>query len=404
MSAITAADIAAALKPMYGSQGQKSLVFDKKARPFLSMLKTIEEFEGQYYPLPVLYEDSLGGSNTFTTAQTNVGAPGMETFQVDPTSNYYRIVQISTQALRRAKSSLGSFITQTKLKYDSALNGLANDIETSLFRSADGHLATISGAPAAGVVTLSNAGDAKLFAIGEKLVCANSITAALHTGEVGTVTATDPVAGTITVSGTITNWGDTDVIFRQGDYVSASDTLHLHGLADWIPTSLESGTFMGVTRTGKREKLAGMYFSDGSLTDIEYSMFTALCQMGDRSAAPVDKILTDYTLWGLLAKELGIEVSRDPRDGDAGMTRIGIAHPNGVAEVVPCTKCQPNTAWPLTSEDWVLVSLGPAAGIFDDDGQLAQRISNADGIETRAVGFPELGCSAPVRSGRIAFS
>lgn len=406
MAAITASDLDAAYKVLYKGQQMESLVADERARPFLTRVKKDPNLEGDYFPLPVMYEDVGGGSLTFSKSQENQAAPAMAQFAIDA-SAYYRTVQITTKALRKAKSNLGAFISKQKIRTDSALNALANDLEKALFRSADAHLAQISssgftsGTP--NYLVLSNLSDVKLFAIGDQIVAAAALTNAPHAA-VGTITAIAYDTGTLTVSGTLTSWANSHYIWREGDHVGASDTLGLHGLNDWIPATLEASTFMGVTRSANRDLLAGFYYSGGSLADIEYSLFYALCQMGDRIAAPVDVILVDYTLWGLLCKEMGIEVKRDPRDGKLGFASVAIAHPNGVAEVLPCKYCQPSTAWLMTMEDWTLFSLGDVVGVFDDDGSTMMRISDTDGIEVRCVSYPELGCSRPARSGRVAFS
>jgi hypothetical protein len=202
---------------------------------------------------------------------------------------------------------------------------------------------------------------------------------------------------------TPTDWGTVDTLFRQGDYTEADDEKRLHGLNDWIPTGTPA-TLLGQARTANREALAGIYLSTGSYSDIEHSLIQGMAKMGDYFGGAPDVILMDYTLWGLLVKELNLQVRRVVRDGKAGVEPITILGPNGPADVVPCTFCQPATAWCLTMSTWKLYSAGPCVGIFDDDGNSILRVSNDDALETRAVSYPQLGCNQPGRNMRIAFS
>lgn len=412
MSAITESDLDAAYKEMYDGQEMQDVVYDEFARPFFTRLAKMEELSGDFYPLPVLYEDVGGGSCTFSTAQTNVAAMEMGVFQIDA-ADYHRVVQIKAKALRKI-TDVGAFLTKQKVKVDSMLRALANDIEKSLFRTATGLLANYTAVTgiSTGVITLTVASDAKLFSINDALkVAADEATNPVSAA--GYVIAKDPEAGTITVSatmggaaGTPTGWdgAGVDHIFREGDYTAANDAKRLHGLANWIPTSVSSATFLGQRRDYNRNALAGIYSTSGSLADIESSLVTAMAKLGDYFGGKPDTILVDYPLWALFAKELNLQVRRVVRDGKAGVEPITILGPNGPADVIPCSFCQPNTAWILTLDTWKLYSAGPAVGIFDDDGNTILRVSNDDALETRAVSYPELGCEAPGKNMRLAFA
>lgn len=406
MAAITETDLDAAYKEMYDGQEQQNIVFDEFARPFLTRLKKKTDLAGDFYPLPVLYEDVGGGSCTFSTAQTNVAAMEMGVFQIDAV-DYHRVVQVKAKALRKVKD-VGAFLTQQKVKVDSMLRALANDLEKSLYRTASGELGQISSI-STGVITLATPEDAKLFAINDALVVSTA-TSSNPRADIGYVIAKDMESGTITVStsmggsaGDPTSWAADDYIFRQGDFTAADDEKRIHGLADWIPTGTP-GTLLGQARTANREALAGIYKSDGSYNDIEHSLVSAMASLNDYFGGNPDLILMDSSLWTLLAKELGIQVRRVVRDGKAGVEPISIMGPNGVAECVPCSFCQPATAWIIDLSTWTLFSCGETAGIFDDDGNTILRVSDDDSLETRGVSYPQLGCKAPGKNLRLAFS
>lgn len=417
MAAINDTDLDAAYKEMYAGQEMQDIVYDEFARPFFTRLEKMEDLAGDFYPLPVLYEDVGGGACTFSIAQAVVAGMELGVFQIDA-ADYHRVVQIKAKALRKI-TDVGAFLTKQKVKVDSMLRALANDVEKSLYRKASGLLATYTAVTgiSSGVITLTNPSDAKLFNINDALVVAvDEATAPVGAPQVGYVIAKSPENGTITVAtsmggsaATPTGWdgAGVDHIFRYGDYIAGGDTKRLHGLENWMPNSTvfaSETTFLGQARSANREALAGIYSSEGSLSNIESSIVTAMSKLGDYFGGNPDLILVDYPLWAAFAQELGITVRRVVRDGKAGVEPISVMGPNGVADVVPCSFCQPNTAWILTLNTWKLYSAGPAVGIFDDDGNSILRVSNDDALETRGVSYPELGCEAPGKNMRLEFS
>lgn len=411
MAAISSTNLTNALKTLYIGQKMNNLVFDKKSRPFLTRVKKNGSFQGKTMPIPIMYEDVGGGSNTFSHALANQAAPATETFDIDIKS-YYRVVQVNTKALRRSKSELGSFLKAQVVKFDSAINALSNDLEKALFRTKSGQLGTIDSTVNTStlVCPLANAGEAKNFQIGGSYVAADTIASALRSATPMTVSSIDYANNSITF-GDGTNlgtqsWAAGDLIFREGDYVSASDTLALSGLDDWLPTTVASSgdSHFGVDRYNWREKLAGIYKSDGDLNNIRSSILDLATQMADVNGAAPDTLFINFPLWSQLADEMDIDVRRDPMDGHGGFKSLWIAGPGGMIEIIPCTFCQANTGWLLTMKTWTLWSMGDPVGIYSDDGQMAQRVYNADALETRICSYPQLACNAPGQNGRVAFS
>jgi hypothetical protein len=411
--AITAAQLQAAFKAYYAGQAIQNLTFGKKSRPFLNALMATrdEGFEGDDYPVPVVYEDVGGGSNTFATAQANAAAPALATFHAD-VAKYYRVVQIETVALRKAKSDKGSFLRTQFLKTDSALNALANDLEKSLFRKSSGALGVIDATTTitSTSIVLTNVADAKNFAVNDVLVAAANVTSSLRSATGNRVAAVNKITGTLTMDTEGDNgspdlgWVVGDSLFRMGDYVSSSDTLHLNGLQDFIPDTVASNdSFQGVNRFPDRQRLAGTVYA-GSLTDIEYSIYQCLSQMADQSEAEPDTLFCNNDLAALLAKELNLNVQRNPQDGKAGMGPMTILGPRGPLSVQPATFCPPNMAFVLPMDAMKLISLGMTVGIFDDDGTPLLRQTAADAVEVRAVSYPQLTCSRPAHLGKINFT
>ncbi len=411
MAAISSTNLSNALKTLYIGQKMNNLVFNKKSRPFLSKVKKNGNFQGGHMPIPVMYSDVAGGSSTFSKAQANIGAPSLEKFEID-VKTLYRVVQVNTKALRKSKSDLGTFLSAQVVKFDSAINAMSNDLERQLFRTSSAEIGTIDASVDTNtlVCPLANDGESKNFQVGDDIVAADTVASSLRSSTSMTVSAVDHANNQITF-GDGTNlgtqsWAAGDLLFREGDYVSASDTLHISGLEDWIPTSVASSgdSFFGVDRYPARESLAGVYKSDGDLQNIRSSILSLATQMADYNGAAPDTLLINFPLWAQLADEMDIDVRRDPMDGKGGFKSLWIAAPGGMIEVLPCTFCQANTGWLLTMKTWTLWSMGDPVGIYSDDGQMAQRVYNADALETRICSYPQLACNLPGHNGRILFA
>ena len=403
---ITVTNLSNSLKILYAEPRVFNLVFNALQRPFLTKVAKNTEFEGNYMPVPVMYEASAGGSSTFSNAQANSGYIRQANFQID-LADYYRVITIETKALRKAKSIAGSFLTQQQMKIDGMLESLSDDLETSLFRTADGYIGSVDGTASSTTnLVLENAGDAKNFQVGDKLVAAADSASALRSSTTITVNAIDYDSGSMTLSANwdSQSWADGDLIWREGDYTEANDKFHLRGLPDWLPVTVSgSDSFLGVNRSYNRARLAGRYIT-GSLSDIEESIVEAAAKVADIAGIHGDVMFCDHTLWSLLAKEMGVVVRRKVQEGVGGFENLSIMGPKGIIEIIPSTKCGANTGWLLKLDTWKLWSAGPTVGIINDDGNIIMRISDKDGIEIRAVSFPQLACYKPVQNARIAFS
>jgi len=391
------------LKELYAGQAVQELAYDKSSRPFLSMLKKNPGFGGVIYPLPVVYEDTMGRSATFTNAQSNVSGSSITQFQIDVVANY-SIARITTDALLRARNDKGAFLRGLKHMVDSAINVLANDIESALFRDRSGARGRISSGYAGTTLTLVDADDIVNFAVGMKVVSAASTTGALTSAAARTITDVDRDAGTITINAALAGTAaDNDYLFADGDHVSASDNLKLAGLDAWIPSSAPGSTsFFGVDRTSDVTRLGGLRYT-GNAAAIEESIVGGAARLGRECGAVPDVALMSFTTFRRLTNEMGSKVQRD-QGGKAvgGFQSLEIYGPRGMISCVPCTFCQPDVVWLLTLNTWQLISMEEPIRILDDDGSRVLRVSNADSLEVRIGSYSNLGCNAPGKNCRIS--
>lgn len=406
MAAITALSLEALFKRLYAGQTIENLVYNAKARPFLTMLKKMKSFGGTVMPLPVVSDDVLARSATFSNAQGNLGNGAEHKFLVDIVKNY-AVCDITTEAILRAEAGdKVAFTNSLKFMIDSSINSLANDLEASLFRDGSGAIGTIGSGADATQWTLGNVEDVVNFAVGQKLVFAADTSSALE-GAALTVTAVDRGLGKVTTSAapdTIGSTANGHSVFVEGDYVSASDRLKTAGLARWLPTATELAAvpaLFNVTRTSDPTRLAGVRYG-GSTSNITESIKGGSALLGRESNAAPDVALMSFDTFNRLNNEVESQVQRDAGGkAVAGFQTISVYGPRGIIECIPCTFCQQDTIWLLTSASWQLVSIGDPIRIIDKDGLKVRARDTSDAFEVRVASFSNLACVAPGRNCRV---
>ena len=401
---MTRSAIDAALKELYRGQKIEELAFNKSARPLLSMLKKVPA-EGRFTPFPVIVEDSQGISAAFSTAQGNVSTSELASFQVS-TVKSYSVGQIETEAALAAKSDRGAFIRGLQYCVDRAINGLANDLETHLFRGGTGSIGRCNANATGTTLQLQTVKDVNNFSAGMELVFSATDGGAVRTGSV-TVTDIDRSAGSMTVdalTAIATGSGVTagDYICREGDAANGSTNVKLSGLEAWVPSSAPGATsFFGVDRTVDTTRLGGVRF-DGSGSTYEEAIVNAAAEVGEQGAGRPDVALMAFSTWRQLVNELGSKVERSPGGlAKAGYDAIQIYGPGGPVDCVPATKCPTGVIWLLELGSWELISMDKPVRIIDDDGLRVSRVYNADAVECRIGSYSQLACKAPGHNCRI---
>lgn len=414
---ITATNLSNALKVLYRGQKLDEVVFGSSARPLMNNLKKMEEFSGSTYPLPVYYEDAAGGrSAAFSNAQTNNSGMQIGKFDIDVVANH-QVVQISTEALLRSRNSKGSFLAHQKMRVDTALNNLANDVERGLFRDGTGVIGRVNngaGELAQTGLELITPTDAKNFHIGGVVKVAASATGALRAGSL-TVAAVDfeaalgedQVTMTANLSTGIAAIAQNDYIFYDGDGQNGGSTpLKISGTDAWFPETAPGATlFFGQNRSLHKTRLGGCR-QPGSLSDIAKAIIDACAHMGSVALADGSmKAFMSYTTWALLADQVRRDVLRKPAKGTtAGYQYISVYGSSGEVHCIPSPFCQENVIWLLNMDTLELVSMGKCVRINDDDGLMARALGSDTGLEIRADSHAQFASKAPGKSCRIALS
>jgi len=410
--AVTAANLDALLKELYAGQSVGEIVFDKKARPLMTMLKKMTNFSGRIMPWPVIYDDMAGRSVSFEHAQANQTHVPNTQFQIDVVPNYC-VVDINTETLLRTRADKGAFVEALKLHVDGGIRTLSNDVERCLFRDGSGSIGRISALSGSNcVVTLTDSNDAVNFVEGMSVVASSGTGAtALRSITPGVVSAVDYSAGTVTFSATVPSTFDgyaNDYMFAEGDKTGSASgayNLRLKGLDAWLPSTAPSSgdSFFGVDRSSNPTRLAGVRYtgSSGAIQESIIGGASTLC--GVVPSAMPDVALMDHNTFRRLVNEMEAQVQRDA-GGKAigGFQSVEVYGPRGPIQCIPCTFCQSTVIWLLDSKTWTLVSMRDPVHIIDQDGLKIRARDAADAFELRLGNWSNLACRAPGCNCRIA--
>jgi hypothetical protein len=303
-----------------------------------------------------------------------------------------------------------AFLSALKLKVDTQMMALANDLETKLFEGGYAVLGIVGAYSASATTfTLSEIEEVTRFELGMKLVAASSSKAALRdSGAANAITAVNRTTGVITGAvwdTAISSFAASDYLFREGDRAAATVTSlqTVAGLQAWLPASApgSSDSFFGVNRSVD-SRLYGIYH-DGSADPIENAVIDAQSKVSREGGAP-DKLFLHHAQCRRLIKELGAkkEYSETGAVGKAGMVAgvgyraVMIHGDHGPIDVVAANKAPAEVGFMLSMDSWVLASLGKATKILQDDGLRMLRQAAFDGYEVRLGFRGNLACKAPI--------
>ena len=390
-----------ALKQIYRDANLQKLTYTN--RPLFGLLPKFEGFGGRNMPVVLQYGNPQGRSATFATAQSNATQVYVHDFVVTRVNNY-AVSTIDGEVVESTRGDSYAFLSALKLKLDSTMASLADDVETNLFRNNAGSMAQFSSGTAANpmVVTLTQTEEITAFEVGMVIVADDTAagTSNRTTPASITIAAVDRTNGTFTTgydnSSTTTDWAANDYLFVSGD-VGAK----ISGLEDWLPSSVTSTAFFGVDRTVD-SRLAGIYH-DASSQTLEDGVIDAQSKASREGGMP-DCLFLHHAQVRRLIKELGAkkEYTETQAVGPKGMlANVGyrslvIQGDHGPIGVVAANKCQATKGWMLQKSTWTLATLGTPVKFLMEDGNRILRQSAADGYEVRMGFRGQLCCKAPI--------
>lgn len=393
----------AALKEHYDDQKVENLAYDDN--PALMMVPKKTDATGKYWPIPIVYEVSAGTAPNFVNAQNNQAPQQIAEFLV-PLRPVYGLATIANQLAEAAGDKAGSFIDFASQFIDIAIQGAANSVASSQYRSGTGSIGGVS-TITAGVILLSNAADVVQFGINQTLQ-ASSTDGGSPRAALGWVVARNVTAGTITVSatamggaaGTPAGWTAGDFLLVQG----ASNST-ISGYAAWLPSVAPGPTdnFYGVNRSVD-SRLYGLYYN-GAQQPLEEAIIDAAMLVRREKGKP-RHFATNPGSMSALIKALGTRreyVDMQSEDGVIGFTGVRVMGPGGSITCFDDRNCQAATGYLLQMNTWKLLSLGQVPKIFRyGDGLEMLRLGNADASEVRVGAYCNLSSSAPGWNSQIA--
>lgn len=399
--AIDFAAFAAALKVRYTKDEVQNLVHEGSGA-FLDLVKKEEKADGLQWDIPLIYGDPQGISADGTTALTNgaLSDGSMSKFSIT-LKDRFGVVTLSSKTIKASSSTEGAFFKSSTYGIDGLLRAMGRTLGTASYRSGWGDVGQVS-AIGSNVITLSRKEDVVNFERGMRLVFSSSQNGAVlrDSGNTGTVTAVNRMAGTVTISSTPAAVAANDFIFPQGDREnSATPTVRLiNGLESWVPaTAPSSTTFNGVDRSLDPTRLGGLRFDGTGGAPVQEVLYEAAA-LAAREGAKLSHFFMPFSQWIALEKALdgkATVVDEKTADSVIGYKAIVVRSPAGDVKCIADKFCPGNRIFGVQLDTWKLYSLGQAVTIFDGDGNTMLRQSSTFNYEVRAESYAELACSAP---------
>lgn len=380
------------LKTRYLPDGVKVLAYEN--HPFYAMVPKDESFLGKNKVFGVLYSDiNAGGSVTFATALAGKGGNKGEAFTVTRKKDY-AVCSIDNETLEAAMGDENALLEAFEGVMNSAIRTVGNSIARKLYGDASGQIGTISSI-GSNVITLTDPEDASNFEVGMDLVFAASTSAALRdSGNTGNVTDVDRDAGTVTIASTPSGVVANDVIFREGDYVSASDRICMAGLSGWIPNTVTSASWFGVDRTSDTIRLGGCRI-DGTGLPVDEAL-TKLVVRCAREGARTSAIFVSHARYEELLNLLGTKAQyTEFKVGEIAFGGVSVQTAAGPVKVYPDIDCPGTKAFAVDFRGMKFCSLGPAPKLLTYKGNGMLFEYNADGLELRVGAYGNLLVTAP---------
>jgi hypothetical protein len=385
-----------ALKTLWSTDRVERMLYEDQ--PFLAMVPKDTEFYGANKVIDVIHGPGGGRSADFSDAQSNrTGGKGTK-FTITRASDYSTF-GLTNEVLEASENNKGSLLDALDTEVELAMYAIKRSLGISCYGAGSGKIGKISSVTAAsnGVITLTNINDVTNFELDMQIECnpTETGTAGNMRSGVGTITAIDRDAGTVTFSGTITSVAANDFIYAEGDYDAK-----LKGLAAWIPTTAPSSTaFFGADRSVDVTRLGGVRY-DGSANNPDEALQKALSRVGREGGAPTH-IFTNNSDWSNVELSLGSKVKYEMTEVKTasgvviGFQAIQIAGPRRVAKLIADPNCPAGYAYALDINKWKLHSLGKAPHFLGADGMKILREASADGYEGRIGYYAQLATKAP---------
>ena len=360
--------------------------------PLYGLISKDREWSGENLRLPAQYQNPVGMSATFSTAQSNQAPSAYANFAITP-SAFYSLASVTGPVILQTRNDRGAFVNVLTREINSSMRAHTNLMQAYLYGDGSGMLAQVSAVDGTNVVTLKDKTMTARFTPGMMITSCADLTGGTPATAVA-LTAVNRTAGTLTFdtaypTGTVADW----YLFMDGSYNNVPT-----GLAGWNPvTAPTSGdSFWGVDRSVDPDRLAGARMGAKglgmmqTLNTLAYKIFAISGKLPDIC------FLNPNKMTQLIAEIQGQSIFRpEPSSpGDAPSITYGGAR---VTTAWGDIKLHPDVYAPSQEvrmgrfEDASLYIQQDLVSIIEDDNQRILRTASDDGIEVRIRSYFNMG-------------
>jgi hypothetical protein len=313
-------------------------------------------------------------------------------------------------------TSKQAFAKGAKMVIDAAVKRLANGVSSGLFRDGAGIIGVVAATGstlASGIVKLSNSANSVQFELNQAVQFVTTSTLALKTA-VLYVIAVDRNAGTITLSlslggaaADLTTGSPVYVVVADSIITASTYNLQVRGLSAWLTSTALTTPFFGVLRSKDPQRLAGIVY-DGTTLSVKDAIVNAINRVAREGGKP-DYVFMNFESYTQLSQDLQSNVIYTSLEGPGKVSFSGFRFqgPKGEVIVVPDRDCEPNTAYLLQLDSWMLLHANEGEPVFLDDngvGQVFRTVESFDGREIRVKYYGNLACNAPGYNAKVLLS
>jgi hypothetical protein len=422
MTAASNTSYSALLKEIWPQSDIQNELYDLN-QSFYGLVPKDTTFYEAVRHIAVGYGYTGGASAKFSSAKANK-TPSVESkFDITPVQ-YYSLFSIQRQLLRRAQQKKAAIVPALERQSRMAIEVWKRRMGIYLFSTDVGSIGKVLTAPL-GTATVIG-GTQVLLSTQLQLVnqadmrhFTNGVTVDFSvdaTGSAGVRFMVSPlqVAGLdrdnsiVTFNQPIltacpTFGGANDFLYFSGDYNSI-----ISGVGQWNPITAPTSTlFFGLDRTKDIQLLSGWRVSCKNKSMRAAGMTTAkvLHEIGGKPShwflSPNDYLNLQIELESAGAlksiKEPGAKINDrnfgEPFDG------ISLMGPGGTIKCFFDINVPDNYAWMTDIDQWTYATMGDQPYFDDEDGNEILREADADAVEGRIVGDPQLYTEAPAFTG-----
>lgn len=342
-------------------------------KPLMQWTESSPDFtngnKGLDIPAPYVNPQGIGPTNVI--ASTNESGSAGVVFTV-PQRTHIHFGKVDSNVVRNtiAGGSESQFVNVLTREVDGATEAIGVEIAQRMYGDNSGVRSYLSstGAVTGTTAFLANVEDAQFYEINMKVAFINPADGAYrNAGASLTVTAVDPIAGTLTLSGNVNSV--TGTVAGDGIVRAGFRNADLDGLKGWVPVT-PSANFLGVNQTLYRTRLAGVYVDVSNLpirSAFLKAFAVAQAQIGARFQSKSPIFIHPTNLMQIQQSVEGVKVINGKMDDKFG---IGLDTVEVLGyRFVSDAHCPVNEAFLIGDGAFVRATAGKQPRIDDQDGR-----------------------------------